>query len=88
MTVLEGPVPSYTYRCSQCRTTSPRVIDYSLVLAERDEHRDQFHGGHIPDGELIAARQTQSWAEAGSLERGLTVALALVVLLVIAYKTL
>ncbi|WP_405759491.1 hypothetical protein OG234_13410 [Streptomyces sp. NBC_01420] len=87
MTAQEGPV-SYTYRCAQCRTTSPRVIDYRLVLAERDTHRARFHGGHIPDGESITARQTQSWAEAGSLERGLTVALVLVVLLVIAYKTL
>ncbi|MGC4947753.1 hypothetical protein ACLQ2N_16350 [Streptomyces sp. DT224] len=88
MTVLEGPVPSYTYRCPQCRTTSPRVLTYGLAVEQRDVHRDQAHGGHIPDGERIDVRQTQSWAEAGSLERGISVALVVVILLVLAYQTL
>lgn len=43
----------YRYRCTQCRTTSPPVATRRDAEAERDAHRDHFHGGHIPDGERI-----------------------------------
>ncbi|MFI9026349.1 hypothetical protein [Streptomyces sp. NPDC053560] len=41
------------YRCEQCRTTSPPVLTRSALAIERHEHRRQFHGGHVPDGERV-----------------------------------
>ena len=44
-------MPYYRYRCNRCRTTSPRAPSRDVMRAERDSHRDRFHGGHAPDGE-------------------------------------
>lgn len=81
-------MPSFRYRCPQCRTTSPRVLTHDEALIEQAAHRDEIHGGHIPDGDSIACSRTERWSEADSLERWITVALVVVVLLVVAHKTL
>ncbi|MFC7791356.1 hypothetical protein [Streptomyces cinereoruber] len=44
---------SYQYRCEQCRTTSPPILTRTGLTDERDKHRLLFHGGHIPDGEMV-----------------------------------
>lgn len=44
---------SYRYRCGRCRTTSPYVHSRTALDQTRRDHRDQFHGGHIPDGEKL-----------------------------------
>lgn len=43
----------YVYRCRRCRASSPPG---SRRVAEeyRQEHRDEEHGGLVPDGESIA----------------------------------
>ena len=81
-------MPSYTYRCPQCRTTSPRVLTHAEALDEQTYHRDQAHAGHRPDGDSITVRQTQTWAEAEPLERWIGLTIVAVVLLVLAYNTL
>lgn len=43
----------YQYRCEGCKTTSPSVLTRGLAHDERRKHREQFHGGHVPDGERI-----------------------------------
>jgi hypothetical protein len=43
----------YRYRCDQCATTSLPVRTRAEQLADRDRHRRQMHGGHIPDGEHL-----------------------------------
>ncbi|MFD9903893.1 hypothetical protein [Streptomyces sp. NPDC059063] len=49
----ERPGMSYRYRCDQCRTTSPPVLTRAGLADERRQHRRDFHGGHIPDGEHV-----------------------------------
>lgn len=44
---------SYRYRCELCGTTSPPVHTRAALAGERQDHRDRFHGGHIPDGEAV-----------------------------------
>lgn len=44
---------SYRYRCGQCCTTSPPTYTRSAAEHEGQQHRDRFHGGHIPDDEAI-----------------------------------
>lgn len=41
------------YRCEMCGTTSPGVLGDVAYNRERQNHRTQFHGGHIPDGERV-----------------------------------
>lgn len=41
----------FQYRCDVCKTTSPTIPDRDALAVERKRHRDQFHGGHTPDGE-------------------------------------
>lgn len=48
----------FEYRCEQCRTTSPPTPSRRAAEATRDRHRDQFHGGHVPDGERIYLADT------------------------------
>lgn len=47
----------YRYRCDQCATTSLPVRTRAEQLAERDRHRRQMHGGHVPDGERLLHRR-------------------------------
>ncbi|MFI6986053.1 hypothetical protein ACIBSV_46875 [Embleya sp. NPDC050154] len=42
---------SYQYRCRRCRITSHRVHSRDALDHIRRDHREQIHGGHIPDGE-------------------------------------
>ncbi|MFE2945239.1 hypothetical protein ACFXKG_40375 [Streptomyces sp. NPDC059255] len=49
---------SYRYRCGTCRATSPALPGRRAAHAARDRHRDQVHGGLVPDGELL-------WPETG-----------------------
>ncbi|MFG2404230.1 hypothetical protein ACGFR8_07800 [Streptomyces brevispora] len=81
-------MPSFAYRCQQCRTTWPRVLTHEEAVGARDSHRDHVHGGGVPDGDGITVHRTERWAEADDLERWITVVLVAVVLLVLAYKTL
>ncbi|MFE4329665.1 hypothetical protein ACFRQM_09435 [Streptomyces sp. NPDC056831] len=81
-------MPSFSYRCPQCCTTSPRVLTHDAALAEQAIHRDQFHGGHRPDGDAVTCYRTERWSEADHLERWITVVLVAVILLVLAYNTL
>lgn len=41
------------YRCEMCGTTSPGVLGEVAYRREQQAHRDEFHGGHTPDGERI-----------------------------------
>ncbi|GGZ23604.1 hypothetical protein GCM10010387_16000 [Streptomyces inusitatus] len=43
----------YQYRCERCKTTSPSVLTQAGATEERRRHREEFHGGHVPDGEQI-----------------------------------
>lgn len=79
---------TYTYRCPTCRTTSPGARTHAEALDEQTYHRDETHGGHIPDGDGITVRRTESWAEADTTERWITAVLVAAVLLFIAYNTL
>jgi hypothetical protein len=81
-------MPTYSYRCPQCRTTSPRVRTHAEAEDEQEFHRDEAHGRHRPDGDGITCHRTERWSEADTLERWITVVLVVVVLLVLAYKTL
>lgn len=81
-------MPSFSYRCPQCRTTSPRVATRAAALAEQQTHRDEFHGGHIPDGDAVACYRTEGWADSDPLERWITVVVMAVILLALAYNTL
>lgn len=47
----------WCYRCDQCATTSLPVTTRAAVLAERDRHRRELHGGHVPDGEHLLHRR-------------------------------
>lgn len=43
----------YVYRCRRCRASSPPGPRREAE-AYRQEHRDEKHGGLVPDGESIA----------------------------------
>lgn len=47
----------HRYHCPICHTTSPPLPSRRAALADRDRHRADFHGGHIPDGERITRRR-------------------------------
>lgn len=79
-------MPTYSYRCLQCRTTSPRMRTHAEAKNEQDFHRDQAHGPHRPHGDGITCHRTERWSEADTLERWLTVIIGTVAFLVIAYK--
>lgn len=51
--MTEAATMGYQYRCGKCRTTSPPVLTRAGLDEERREHRRQFHGGHVPDGERV-----------------------------------
>lgn len=51
----------YRYRCEQCRTTAPTTYSRRAAAAARQDHRDQFHGGHCPDGERL--EHVHRWAD-------------------------
>lgn len=55
-----------SYYCGVCRTSSP-PSSRTEAERERDRHRDQVHGGRIPDGEQIrtAERETFNVGEIG-----------------------
>lgn len=42
----------YVYRCRKCRASSPPG-PRRTAEAYRQEHRDERHGGLVPDGESI-----------------------------------
>jgi hypothetical protein len=67
----------YRYRCDQCATTSPPVGTRVELTHERDRHRRQAHGGHIPDGERLQ-RATRP-----PVDRTALIALAAVALLLL-----
>lgn len=69
---------AYRYRCQQCRTTSPPVPTKAAARLERGRHRDQFHGGHIPDGEEIQTRTEPGEPQTADL-RELTITLGVFV---------
>jgi hypothetical protein len=75
----------YRYRCDQCRTTSPVVRTRAEALHERDRHRRQFHGGHIPDGEHLQRRRRRGPAP-GEI-RPAAVVVVLLALLLLAWAT-
>lgn len=41
------------YRCEKCGTTSPGDLGEVPYNRERQNHRTEFHGGHIPDCERM-----------------------------------
>ena len=42
----------YVYRCRRCRASSPSG-SRRAAEAYRQEHRDEEHGGLVPDGESL-----------------------------------
>jgi hypothetical protein len=42
----------YVYRCRRCRASSPPGPRHDAE-AYRQEHRDEKHGGLVPDGESL-----------------------------------
>jgi len=42
----------YVYRCRRCRASSPPGPRHDAE-AYRQEHRDERHGGLVPDGESL-----------------------------------
>jgi hypothetical protein len=42
----------YVYRCRRCRASSPPG-SRRAAEAYRQEHRDEEHGGLVPDGESV-----------------------------------
>lgn len=42
----------YVYRCRRCRASSPPGTRHDAE-AYRRQHRDQEHGGLVPDGETL-----------------------------------
>ncbi|MEU2487089.1 hypothetical protein ABZ593_21080 [Streptomyces sp. NPDC012617] len=79
---------SYSHWCGACRTTSERLRTYAEALEAQAGHRAGVHGGRIPVGERIDLHRTEGWADADPAERWITVVLAAVALLVIAYNVL
>lgn len=43
----------YVYRCARCRASSPPG-SRRAAEAYRQEHRDEEHGGLVPDGESLS----------------------------------
>ncbi|MFJ4846297.1 hypothetical protein [Streptomyces sp. NPDC088733] len=76
-------IAMFQYRCAQCRTTSPAAHSRHELNAERNRHRDLFHGGHIPDGEQIIAPRRMSLLDLPGEQR--IAAVVLTVVLVVAY---
>lgn len=76
---------TYQYRCGQCRTTSLPVYTHSAVAHERRRHRDEFHGGHVPDGEAILEPEPFRLSELprNQLMFGVIVLVALVIAILI-----
>lgn len=85
-TPVSGP---YAYRCPLCRTTSEPVDTRAEARAEGKGHRDQFHGGHHPDGEEIipVAAPPVRWVDVPRGQKIATVLLALALLLGVWVKT-
>jgi hypothetical protein len=85
-TTVGGP---YAYRCPLCRTTSEPVETKAEARAEGQDHRDEFHGGHHPDGEEIirVAPEPMQWADVPRGQKIATVVLALALLLGVWIKT-
>lgn len=79
----------YEYRCPLCRTTSDPVATMAEARAERQAHRDEFHGGHRPDGEEItrAEPERMRFADLPREQKIATVVVALVLLVGILIKT-
>ncbi|MFE7709143.1 hypothetical protein ACFU6I_25845 [Streptomyces sp. NPDC057486] len=78
---------SFSHWCGQCRTTSPRVRTYGEALDAQAAHRDSDHGGRTPVGDRIDCHRTQGWADMDSIERWITAAIAVGVLLFLVYRT-
>lgn len=70
----------YAYRCAQCRTTSPDVVTKAELSAARQQHRDDFHGGHIPDGEQVLEPAGMRFADLPREQKIATVVVALILL--------
>ncbi|MFD5468240.1 hypothetical protein ACFWIQ_36340 [Kitasatospora sp. NPDC127059] len=70
-------IKRHVYRCERCRLSTP-PLPLHRVHAERQRHRDEFHGGLVPDGETIT---TGGRSERTSTERWV-VALVLTALLI------
>lgn len=79
-------VDGYAYRCPQCRTTSPEVPTKAEARAERDTHRRDFHGGHIPDGEEILEPERMRFVDLPREQKIATVVVALVILVGVLIK--
>ncbi|MER6632245.1 hypothetical protein ABT301_29195 [Streptomyces sp. NPDC000987] len=85
-TPVGGP---YAYRCPQCRTTSEPVETKAAANAEGQGHRDEFHGGHHPDGEEIIRAEygPTRWSDMQPWERAASVAIVLALLIGFWVKT-
>ncbi|MGW2654398.1 hypothetical protein ACWC1D_12200 [Streptomyces sp. NPDC001478] len=81
MTVLEGIVPTYTYCCSSCRTSSPRVRTNDLVWTSRRRTATWPKVRTSRTGKASPSFVLQPWAEADLLERILTVVLVVIAVL-------
>jgi hypothetical protein len=83
---VSGP---YAYRCPLCQTTSEPVETRAAARAEGQGHRDEFHGGHHPDGEEIiaVAPEPMRWADVPRGQKIATVVLVLAMLLGVWIKT-
>ena len=62
MTLREGVVGTYVYRCDNCAEESDPLTRRELA-AVQDDHRTRFHGGLRPDGEQILQPERMSLAE-------------------------
>jgi hypothetical protein len=49
------------------------------MLADRDAHRDQVHGGHVPDGERLLQRRRRPGDARALVAVGLLLVLPLLV---------
>ncbi|PWI05502.1 hypothetical protein DIZ27_38890 [Streptomyces sp. NWU339] len=83
---MGGP---YAYRCPLCRTTSEPVETRAEAKDEGQDHRDEFHGGHHPDGEEVIRVEPEPmrWVDVPRGQKIATVVLALALLLGVWIKT-
>ncbi|MFE2424984.1 hypothetical protein [Streptomyces hokutonensis] len=88
--VRRAPVGGpYAYRCPQCRTTSEPVETKTEARAEGRDHRNDFHGGHHPDGEEIIPVQyaPTRWSDLETWEKVASVCIVVALLIGVWVKT-
>lgn len=71
----------YRYRCERCGVETPPLADVGELYAARDRHRDEEHGGLIPDGERLSYRAPLRPAPDWRIPYGLAAAAVVVTVL-------